>query len=173
VGCDGTGLADQGWQIAVDVESMRTRPVFTVLLALVLVGVAIGEAVVTQSARADHRNLVHAQTVAHDVVAPAGATRSNTCHADGLVSCWVVTGATADIATTVSTGLAGSAGKPASQTCQLVPVASQGNSVAAAECSVIVRYGARGVFAFFDPQVSHDADGRATVTGTLVTISAA
>jgi hypothetical protein len=35
------------------------------------------------------------------------------------------------------------------------------------------RYGDHGVFAFFDPKVSHDADGRATITGTLVTISAA
>jgi hypothetical protein len=166
-------LADQGPQIAVDVGRMRTRPVFTVLLALVIIGIAIGKTVVTESGNADHRNLVHAQTVAHNLVAPAGATTSNTCHADGMVSCWVVEGSAAHVATTVSAGLAGPAGKSATPSCQRVPVGTQGNSVTADECSVIVRYGDHGVFAFFDPQVSHDADGRATISGTLVTISAA
>src|SRR5450631_133712 len=106
---------------------MRTRPVFTILLALVIIGVAIGETVVTVSGRADHRNLVHAQAVAHDVAKPAGATKSTTCHADGLVACWVVEGSAAHVATAVSDGLAGSAGKPATQSCQRVPVGTKGN----------------------------------------------
>lgn len=152
---------------------MPTRPVFTILLALAIIGVAIGETVVTASGRANHRNLVHAQALAHDVVAPAGATKSIACHADGLVSCWVVGGSAAHVATTVSAGLSGQAGRSATQSCQQVPVGSSGNSVTTNECSVIVRYGDHGVFAFFDPQVSRDADGRATITGTLVTVSAA
>jgi hypothetical protein len=166
-------LADQGRQIAVDVESMRIRPVFTVLLALLIIGVVIGGTVVTAAARADHHNLVHAQTVAHNLLAPAGATTSSTCHADGLVSCWVVKGSAVHVASTVSAGLTGPAGKAPAQSCQQVPVGSQGSSVTTDECSVIVRYGDHGVFAFFDPQVSHDADGRATITGTLVTVSTA
>jgi hypothetical protein len=152
---------------------MRTRPVFTILLALVIIGVAIGETVVTESRRADHRNLVHAQAVAHDVVAPAGAITSHTCHADGLVSCWIVKGSTIDVASSVSAGLTGPAGKSATQSCQRMPVGTQGNSVTTDECSVFVRYGDHGVLAFFDPEVSRDADGRTTITGTLVTVSAA
>jgi hypothetical protein len=151
---------------------MRTRPVFTLMLALVIVGVAIFETVATQSGRADRHNLAHAQTVAHGIVAPAGATKSITCHADGLVACWVVKGTTVQVATSVSTALAGPAGQAAEQRCQRLPVGSQ-NLHAADGCSVIVRYGKHGVFAFFDPQVKHDADGRASITDTLVTISAA
>lgn len=166
-------MADQGLRIAVDVPSMRTRPVFTILLALVVIGVGIGETVVTVSGRADHRNLVHAQAVAHDVAAPAGATKSATCHADGLVACWVVEGSTTNVATALFASLTGPAGKPAMQSCQRVPVGAKGNTVVADECSVIVRYGDHGVFAFLDPQVSRDANGRATIAGTLVTISAA
>jgi hypothetical protein len=166
-------LVDQGLRFAVDVHLMRTRPIFMILLAVVIIGAGIGATVVTASGRADHRNLGHAQAVAHAMVAPAGATKSIACHADGLVSCWVVKGSAAQVASAVSAGLTGPAGKSATQSCRQLPVGSPGSSAVTDECSVIVRYGAHGVFAFFGPQVSHDADGRATVTGTLVTVSAA
>jgi|SRR5450755_1832856 len=153
----------------VDVEGMRTRGIFFVLLGLTIAGVTTGELVVATAAHADQRDLAHARATAEQLAAPEGVVVSTECHGDGLIWCWLTPQSVASVTASISAQLGPAAGGPVCQHL-LIGTAAAGHTVN--ECLLAVRYGHHGAFAFVSPLPTRDSHGQTRHADTLITVTA-
>ena len=159
----------------------RLRPVLVVALAVTLAGAGAAAVLPAVQNHLDRPSREQAQTVAHVLPAPTGATVSTICHGDGQVACWETSAPVLDVEREMVLALqeqvgkvsgVGEVSKAVVSSCDEVRVGARGEALADS-CFVRARFGDHGTFVFIDPLTTHDkSTGTTSVIGARVSLSA-